>query len=184
MTDELNTTLTVHGYHPQHGALVSATDVEKLMEPIIADTSSLKDSFLEQHEFSKSMGQRVKSMQKELERLEGENKRNNELLGECWIIVGNDVDFEHGGFSTICEHVNAVKERADAGELRVAELERDKEILAELIDRVVELAGKPVKGIGGNNWSYVFEAHALDSAFGMLIKQIRNKVEQYNKDGQ
>ncbi|AYA63856.1 hypothetical protein [Alteromonas sp. RKMC-009] len=166
MSDELNTTLTVHGYHPQHGALVSAAEVEKLMEPIITETSSLKDSFLEQLEFTKSMGEKVKAMQQELGRLEGENKRSNELLSECWNMVGNDIDFEHGGFSTICEHVNAQREALAAAEQRVKELEK-----ACLNPKVTDLIRC---GIGGNYGGDCYDK-AIAEIYEPVI-QLRAKV--------
>lgn len=54
---------------------------------------------------------------------EAELTKANELLSECWRMVGNDIDSQHGGYSTLCEHVNAtVKAFADANK-RIAELE-------------------------------------------------------------
>lgn len=61
--------------------------------------------------------------------LEKEIQESNEIMGECWAMVGNDIDYEHGGYSTLHEHVNALKELATAAARDLNKLEDENAIL-------------------------------------------------------
>lgn len=67
--------------------------------------------------------------------LEKETQKSNEIMGECWSMVGNEIDFEHGGYSTLHEHVNALKEHADA-------VKYEKDAVSAKLSRLRVIAGK------------------------------------------
>jgi hypothetical protein len=77
--------------------------------------------------------------------LENDVLKSKEIMAECWSMVGNNIDFQHGGYSTLHEHVNALKERAETAEREFVNISAKYKKRVGVIGALVsELTGKSV----------------------------------------
>jgi chromosome segregation ATPase len=72
----------------------------------------------------------------EIKHLREQLAKSEHMISECWAMVGNDIDLEHSGYSTLCEHVNAQKEELAHANLSLFNLGKEKEKLEKALGNV------------------------------------------------